>query len=267
MNNNEARELILVLSRGYKLRKKTNRLYTTNDLIPQSIIEIYNKCVEKPYFKNIVEAYKKKYIYNEARVEKNVSRQEQAGLGEVYDYISNFDYSKDKFNIFITAMLIHQKLYSKCPNTSFGGELRDEQAIMRGTYIDVMPADEAKKYFNSFIANSDFIFEPLKEDNIFEYINICIKTTVKLIKAQPFIDGNKRTFRALLSLMLKRINIPPIYISLDEREEYKEALLEAMKNDNYHPIIRFYYYKICDAIVELDVNNSEIRKETSIVFK
>src|SRR5574344_1211081 len=109
MNNNEARELISVLSRGYKLRKKTNRLYTTNDLIPQSIIEIYNKCVEKPYFKNIVEAYKKKYIYNEARVEKNVSRQEQAGLGEVYDYISNFDYSKDKFNIFITAMLIHQK--------------------------------------------------------------------------------------------------------------------------------------------------------------
>lgn len=267
MNNQEAREMISVLSRGYKLRKKANNLYTANDLIPQRIIEIYNKSVEKPHFKNIVESYKKKYIYNEARVEKNVTKEEQAGLGEVYDYISNFDYDKNNFNIFVCAMLIHQKLYSKCPNKSFGGTLRDDQAIMRGTYIDIMPAIEAKKYFNSFIPNSSFIFEPLEKGDIFEYINTCIITTVNLIKAQPFIDGNKRTFRALLSLMLKKINIPPIYIEMEERTEYKKALLEAMINNNYNNIIRFYYYKICDAIVELDVNNSELRETTVISYK
>lgn len=267
MNNQEAREIISVLSKGYKLRKNTNNLYTQNDFIPQRIIQVYDNSVEKPQFKNIVESYKKKYIYNEARVEKNITREEQAGLGEVYDYISNFDYEKNNFNIFVSAMLIHQKLYSKCPNSSFGGKLRDNQAIMKGTYIDVMPATEAKKYFNSFILNSLFIFEPLEKGDIFEYINICIITIVNLIKAQPFIDGNKRTFRALLNLMLKRINIPPIYIDIEEREEYKKALLEAMINNNYDTIIRFYYYKICDAIVELDVNNSELKEDVEIYFR
>lgn len=263
MNNKDAREMISMLARGYKTRKDQNNLYSSNDMIPQRIIQIYNECVEKPHFKNIVESYKRKYIYNEARVEKNVSKEEQLGLGEVYDYISNFDYEKDKFNIFICSMLIHQKLYSKCPNPGFGGQLRDDQALMQGTFIDVMPASEAKKYFNSFIPNSNFIFEGLEKGDIFEYINTCIITTVKLIKAQPFADGNKRTFRALLNLMLKKINIPPIYIENEERVEYKKALLEAMINNNYNQIIRFYYYKICDAIVELDVNNSELREEVA----
>lgn len=267
MNNQEAREFIEVLSEGYKKRRKNNNLSEDTDFVPVKIIEIYHKSVEKPHFKNLVETYKKKYIYNEARIEKNISREEQRGLGEVYDYVSNFDYEKDNFNIFICAMLIHQKLYSKCPDSSFGGTLRDDQAILKGTYIDVTPGIEAQKYFNSFIGNSNFIFEPLKDDDIFSYIKGCIIVTVKLIKAQPFIDGNKRTFRALLNLMLKRINIPPIYIEIEQMEEYKKALFEAMINENYESIIRFYYYKICDAIVELDVKNSELREKTEIVFK
>lgn len=267
MNDVEAREVIKELSRGYKARKKANSLYTQDDLIPPKIIDLYYRSVEKPYFKNVVNSYKKKYIYNEARVEKNFTIEEQNGLGEVYDYISNFDYDKNNFNIFVCAMLIHQKLYSKCPNTKFGGMLRSNQAIMKGTYIDVMPACESVKYFNSFILNSSFIFEPLNNGDIFGYIDGCIITVVNLIKAQPFIDGNKRTFRALLSLMFKKINIPPIYIEKDEREEYKKALLDAMINENYKSIIRFYYYKICDAIVELDINNSELYEEIKINYK
>lgn len=163
-------------------------------------------------------------------------------------------------------MLIHQRLYSKCPNPSFGGSLREDQALLNGTFIDVPDAEEAKRYFNSFIPNSDFIFKPLENQDIYGYIDICVVTIVNLIKAQPFADGNKRTFRALFNLMMKRINLPPIYIEVEEREEYKKALIEAMAEGNYETIIRFYYYKICDAIVELDVHASEITMEEDIEF-
>lgn len=266
MNNEEARNFISMMSEGYKNRKLNNKLYSNDDFIPQRIIEIYYKCVEKPKFSIIVNEYKKKYIYNEARVETNISREEQLGLGIVYDYIESFDFDKSKFNIFVSSMLIHQKLYSKCPGSSFGGSLRDDQAIMKGTYIDVMPASESKKYFNEFISNSDFIFEPLENNDIFGYIDRCIITITDLIKAQPFADGNKRTFRSLLSLMLKKINIPPIYIEESERSEYKKCLLKAMIEGDYQPIIRFYYYKICDAIVELDLHNSQIKEECNEVY-
>ena len=57
--------------------------------------------------------------------------------------------------------------------------------------------------------------------------------------------------------MFKRVNIPPIFINLDERKEYKNALIKALKDEDYSDIIKFYYYKICDAIIILDIKNSK----------
>ena len=57
--------------------------------------------------------------------------------------------------------------------------------------------------------------------------------------------------------MFKRVNIPPIFINLDERKEYKNALIKALKDEDYSDIIKFYYYKICDAIILLDIENSK----------
>jgi len=246
-------EFIDLVFGSYRTKRKLGLLQSSDNQIPKNIISTYFASDCKSDFSNIISKFKKKYIFNESEIENTNSKYEKLGLGEVYDYISNFDYSINKFNIFVQSLLIHQKLYSKCPDKSFGGTLRSEQAILKGTYLDVMDAEEAKRYFNSFISNSDFIFEPLKDNDIFGYIEGCIILTVKLIKAQPFIDGNKRTFRALLNLLFKKINIPPIYIETSEKLEYKNALLKAMIDDNYEDIIKFYYYKICDSIVELDV--------------
>ena len=112
------------------------------------------------------------------------------------------------------------------------------------------------------ILNSDKIFNRLSENDVLGYINDCIIQTVDLIRAQPFADGNKRTFRAILNLLLKKINISPIYIEKYERGVYKKVLIEAMKSGNYEAIINFYYYKICDSIMNLDVNNSLIKDDT-----
>lgn len=258
MGDKEAREYIQLVFDGYETRKNEKRLYEVDRGATTAIINTYIGYVKKPEFGILVEKYKSEYIYNEARVENNATKEEQAGLGEMYDYINSFDFDKQNFNIFVSALNLHCKLYSKCPCTSFGGKLRQSTAYLLDTNIEVMSPDQARKYFNSLIQTSDKIFEPLKNGNIIEYINNCIVQTVKLIEVQPFEDGNKRTFRALLSLLLKKVNIPPIYIEIHERDAYKEALLEAMKNHNYDKIISFYYFKICDAIMNLDINNSTI---------
>ena len=254
-----------ILFEGYKKIKEDNKLYGHTE-IPMIIINKYMSLIEKPSFSELITQYKKMYIYNESRVEANFSKEEQEGLSEVYDYLQSFDYTKKNFNIFIESMIIHQKLYSKCGDGLFGGSLRESTAVLLDLNVEVLSPEDAMKEFNSYIAKGDYLRKYLEEGDIFKYINECIKLNVELIKLQPFADGNKRTFRALLNLLLKRINIPPVYIDECEYVEYKKVLIKALNatcEEDYNDIIHFYYYKICDGIMTLDINNSELTKDSS----
>ena len=246
-DKNIVREFISLLFDGYKKRKEENRLYHDDDNIPRIIISSYINLVKKPAFCDLVTIYKNKYIFNESIVEPNISKEERQGLGDVYDYIRQFDFNKDYFNIFTTSMLIHNKLYKHCGDGTFGGALRESTAVLQDLNIEVSTPQEAKIIFNGYITKSNEIFNKLNDNDIFGYINDCIKLNVELIKLQPFADGNKRTFRALLNLLLKKINIPPIYIEASEALEYKQALitaLKATKEEDYSRINQFYYYTL-----------------------
>lgn len=257
----QTKQYIAKIFEGYKSRKNRNELYKIDDDIPKIIIHSYLNLVERPAFKHLITKYKKNYIFCESRVELNITKEEQQGLSDVYDYIQNFDFNKDKFNVFITSLMIHNKLYRYCGDGSFGGKLRESTAILNDLNIEVEPPEEAKKIFNSYIAKGDYLAKKYNDGDIFGYIADCVKLNVELIKLQPFADGNKRTFRSLLNLLFKRINIPPVYIEINEREEYKRALIQAMKatkEEDYNDIIQFYFYKICDSIINLDITHSQV---------
>ena len=106
MNNDEARFFISSMMDGYKKRKEQNRLYSDDDFIPENIITTYYDFVIKPEFSFVINEYKKQYVFNEARVEPNVSKEEIAGLGTIYDYIQTFDFDKDYFNILILILVV-----------------------------------------------------------------------------------------------------------------------------------------------------------------
>lgn len=256
-------EFINLVLYAYYLRKEKS--YLNNICIPKNIIKMYYRSNYRLDFDLIVLEFKEKYIFDESRIDNTDSIEEKLGLGEVYDYISKFNFDNQKFDIFIHSLIIHQKLYSKCPGSCFGGSLREAQAILKGINIDIISAEEAKIYFNSFINNSDFIFDSLNENDILKYIEECIKLTTDLIKAQPFNDGNKRTFRALLNLLFKKIDIPPIYIDEYEIKKYKTALFEAISKNDYTLLVNFYYYKICDSIIDIGLRKKlEVYEQKSL---
>lgn len=265
--------------------------------LPKKLILLYYLEV-KPDYSKMMYNFKKKYIMNEAKVEKNDTKLEISGISLVYDFIQNFDPSKDNFNIFITGLQLHQLLYKPLDDKnrelnekkyqdaykmmeeakkekdinkykkskellkelsnnsiSFGGTLRNSTAVLNELNVDVPSAEEAKAYYNSYL-NQERIVEyqnMLSNIDIFMYIDYCVDTVTKLIKYQPFADGNKRTFRSLLNLMFKNRNIPPVYIDSHERKEYKKLLINALENDDYEGLHYFYYYKVCDSIYELDI--------------
>jgi len=266
MSDEEAREYISLIFEGYRKRKMENRLYRHDD-IPMMIIHTYYSCVEKPNFSEIYYNFKRRYIYNESRVEWNVSPEEQQGVGLAYEYVNKYNFQKQKFNIFIDAILIHQKLYSKYGDGTFGGRLREMEVFLYDSNVEVPPSKVAREYFQNYCGMSDMIMESLESEDIVKYINACVFLTTELIKIQPFQDGNKRTFRTLLNLMFKKRSIPPVYITTKEKDEYKEALMKALTDGNYNDLYQFYYYKVCDSIYELDiaVNNSFRKNDNELV--
>ncbi len=274
--------------------------------IPKRLIELYIKHI-KPDYNKMIFNFKRKYVYNEALVEKNDTKEQKRGLGLVYDYIQDYDTS-EPLNIFMAAMKISNLLWkptddknnkdvlkeqdelrseisklkeearveknlskfrkakelqvlldSSTYKSRIGGVLRtnnvEDNVELYLTDIKVPPATEAVLYMNLYLnpEKIDEFNKALKNPDIIAYISYCVREICTMIYYQPFMDGNKRTARALLNLMFKARGLPPVYIQPRERNDYKKALFKAIKNKDYKDIIGFYLFKICDSIYELDI--------------
>ena len=280
----------------YNISKSHNSiLKNKNDaIICKNLIKQYYKRVQ-PNYVDMILNFKRRYIANEALVEKNDTPEERKGVALAYDYITNYDIEKETFNIFVNALQIHSLLYKPLDDknradseerrrmaqemyeeakrnkdlkmlreareyaktagsSSFGGSLRTEPVTMQGFDVKIPSPSDACIMFNEYIASDKAkeYEEALNNDDIFEYIRYCVKTTADLIAIQPFGDGNKRTFRTLLNLMFKKRNLPPVYIVKKERKAYHDALEKAVCSKDYEDLIDFYYFKICDSIYKLD---------------
>ena len=282
----------------YNISKSHNSILKNKDdaIICKNLIKQYYKRVN-PNYVNMILNFKRRYIANEALVEKNDTPEERKGVALVYDYITNYDIEKEPFSIFTNSLKIHSLLYKPLDDKNksesdiesrkliaqklfeeakenrdlkkfreakellnsvesprFGGNLRKGPVCMNEFKVKVPDADEACRLFNEYL-QPDKVKEyedALNNEDIFEYIRYCVKTTADLIAIQPFGDGNKRTFRTLLNLMFKKRNLPPVYIVKKERKAYHEALEKAVCNKDYEDLIDFYYFKICDSIYKLD---------------
>ncbi len=237
-----------------------NKDYHNLDEIAKKIILIYTRWGNVTDFTGVVEKFKKQYINGESKIENNETKEEKRGIGVIYDYICNYNFDQNGFNIFVNSIDIHTKLFSKCIGKEFGGSLRTEQAVLFDTNIEVVSPVEAMKRYNEYIMKSDSIMEQLDKMDIFGYIDGCLKIMVDLIKIQPFADGNKRTFRSLFNLMIKRKNLPPVYIGNEESGDFKKALLSAMVDDNYEQLNKLYIRLICDSIVLLGLKEAQIEQ-------
>lgn len=265
MTSEEATFYINMLLEDYERRKKENRLYKNNDSIPKIIIRSYYECIEKPDFESLIKHFRRKYILNENRVESVHEKEEREGLGLAYEFIQNFNDIKN-LNIY-TLLRIHQIMYSKVPYPEFGGKFRTDNRFLPGsgtdtTNYDLIPEEMAQLYFpvQELIKEGYALAQNKEIEKIISYIDKCVELKCKLIKIHPFPDGNGRSIRAFINLLFKIADIPPIYIKNKEKLEYTKAMHFGVNENNLEYIKTFYYYKVCDSIIELDINYNEDKK-------
>ena len=271
-SNEQARSYILMMFEGYLKMKKEKRLYTNNG-VAEIIVMTYYSFVKKPTFDKLMYNFKRRYIYNENKVENVHSKEEQVGLGLAYDYISK---KVDLSSVSIYDLSwIHEELYSKTPYPEFGGRYRNDERYLLGRdeegnilsgNVELTPPwnithemrlldNDVKEIVKMGIDISNR--KSGDDKNIIHYIKKCIKLNCDIIKIHPFGDGNGRSIRAFTNLLFGIANIPPVYIENKEKNKYLQAMNKALVEGNYDDIYNFYMYKICDSIIALDLNINE----------
>ena len=272
ISSDEAKYYIYRLFMNIKSLKDKDSFFVYDDYMLETIITSYFIYCDKPKMDDIYDAFRSRYIYNENAIENIRNSEEKKGLGEAYDFVASLD-NYTNVNI-MTLLTIHKRLYSKTPHPEFGGTLRVSSAYFNGFQNEISAPENIIKNLVSLLAYSNSLTlkaieiekenDPIKK---LEFINEILDFKCKLILIHPFADGNGRSIRILTNLYFKIAGIPPVYIEENEKDEYIKCINLACKPKEYNPDIiplrKFYYYKLCDSIVKLDViskkNVSEIK--------
>ena len=276
MSAEDARKYIEMLFKGYEKLKQENKLYNGSKIIPQIIILTYYTCIENSsnvyeqfkdkYLLKPQKNFKERYLYNENKLEHVHTKEEQLGLRLVYDYIQKLS-DFESINLY-TISEIHEILFSKTPFPEFGGKYRTDERYLPNTGIDLLTPSLITHEMNNLRNEIDEIVKEgirlgneIDPPKLLNYIDKCIELKCKLIKIHPFGDGNGRSIRAFINLLFRLANIPPIYIENKERQKYNMAMNEALGDGELSKIKQFYYYKICDSIISLDLIYNNIYEE------
>lgn len=250
---------------GYKYRKREKILYDKDQEIPTKLIKLYYGLnSERMPFDTLKKAFITHYIHEESRLEgldvKSIhSKAEIEGFRKMYEYIHSEEI--DKYFSIYTLKDLHKELYSEVPFPEFGGAIRKDDRYLPGTGTELCPWWAINERLHEISPRVDFLVDYAKKikqtgntDDILKYIDQVVELKCDLILVHPFPDGNGRAVRGFINKLLEYADLPPIYIKASERTEYHKAMNLANNEKDYSSIKNFYKYKICDSIVELDIN-------------
>lgn len=251
-------DVITLLFLNYIDRYEKGTLYSEVDFLPQNLIRLYYSNITAPRFNSMWDNFKQDYIINESELEDAHSPIEREGLGIVYDYINNI--KRQNLTIYQLCNL-NQLLFSKAPHPECGGQFRTDERFLPKSGIELcewrmIPTEMQKLYLpvEELMKRGDDLRINRNPIAIIDYINDCLRVKAKIIEIHPFGDGNGRTARAFLNILFKLANIPPVYVKANEKNEYGKAMNKAISDKDFAELEKFYYYKICDSIIELDIS-------------
>lgn len=128
---------------------------------------------------------------------------------------------------------LHRKLFSHYPNPEYGGMLRQSDTIISGAKLETIPFHQILNNLLLVDKKLQEILSQRQELTLSEFIEEIVNIHHKLTVIHPFGDGNGRTLRAFLNMILVKSNVFPLYIKADEKDEYVSALSLADTENSY----------------------------------
>ena len=226
------------------------------------------KNLDKKLIEDMFKDFKTFYIYNTNAIEGNTITLQETNLllnenkspegrdlREIYDHINEketFDFilsNKPSINKGLIIKL-HSMLLNKIDKRV--GRFRTHKVRVFGSTFETSPPEYVE-------ADMSLLLKWYKKNkNKLHPLILAAVFHEKFERIHPFYDGNGRTGRMLVSLVLIQNNLPPLIIKNKERKEYYNVLSIAHKADLtktdiklYKPIVDFCYNQLISTYKEI----------------
>lgn len=199
---------------------------------------------EKVYTK-----FKSRYLLSKSET-KGFSKEEVTGLVEVYNYINKYSFDNPcNFTIY-ELLSINSILFKHTPYPQYACRFRNSAAIILGSRIEVADYGDIPERLHEL--NYEFKQTIKRSHNLEEYIRRAVKLHAKLFNLLPFSAGNRRSILALFNLLMKHVELPPVFIEKQEKEKYYAALEIAITEGDTNVLEQFFMVKLANAVLEID---------------
>jgi len=196
--------------------------------------------LNKEHLKLIKEQMEIEYIYNSTSIEGNTLSLNETrlileegitisgkSLREHLDVINQKEaiswieeFIKNKAKIKEGDIIELHRLTLKAISNYWAGKYKISQNRVLGSKLKTTPPYKVHSEMNNLV----YKIENNKE---FNTIELAAYVHHELVRIHPFVDGNGRTARLLMNLILMREGYPPIVIAKKERKKYFESLEKA----------------------------------------
>ena len=159
---------------------------------------------------------------------------EAVNLAQAFDFIQKITMNKQGISE-NTILDLHQLILQKIDTTNAGRYRNVPVRIAGSTVIlpNAMKVPELMSEFVSWLQKSD--------DNP---LTIAVDAHFKLVSIHPFVDGNGRTARLLMNLLLMQAGYPPAIIRKEDRNQYISSIEKAQLTGS----LSDYYALLYEAI-------------------
>ena len=220
-----------------------SHMWAQNQLTPSTLIEIYQQSkIDALYHSNRLEGNSLTYGETIGVVEANKEiqgkplrdQQEARNLSAALDYVHKLG---GESSISVTQneiRRIHSLLLRGIQADA--GTYRTTEIKVTGSRYAPPEAFQVQQYMTAL---SDFVKQAANPDDTPDDLPVFSAAVAHVWLAQihPFTDGNGRTARALMNLILMRRGYPPCIITEEDRPRYIDSLERSWESGNLTPFI------------------------------
>ncbi len=257
-----------------KVRKSRHLTYTK---LFEGLIDCYQEQLALPHLDFARNIFQNNYIYNDSRMEGLRVTHEQAteivtdirlktqnseyyneaceaymSIAGHYDMYKDIfaEPTKDTLSIF-DILLLNRKLFSYYPNPDFGGSIRKNNVLVLGAKFETTDYHDIFTELGELDIEVRDYFARRKNISMSEYLKHVVRTHHRITVIHPFSEGNGRTARAFMNVQLVRAGMIPVYIKVEDKKAYINALTRADIFQDYDELYEMIFKLVFRSYVEL----------------